>query len=411
MVLGLVYNGDVFARWMFRLLRSFYGVYLVTKNGKVFKYWHLLKYPFLSRFCIEEQITIALYSFPYGQLVLSDIVAHGIPDISKQDFRSRRKVINACLEFGYRYRILDRARRSRLSGNDPIQFWSVLSEIKIGVWLERQGFQILMFEPPSATGGKGDYLIGRGEATIFVEVKTIFGESYVLDQDHMTSDIAQHCQKTRLPVESLDLLHYPRDYDYRKDADRLLDRLEETIRQYMPLKAKQTIQYDDDVSGISLEIGLSPEASRVVSRLYGGFSNILDDLKARLGMRHENARRMLQVSNRNIPSICIINDFSHSIDEIIIESALFGSLVEDHTRPPKVDFYREHDGKWSGTSPSKLNSVIVIRFEPTTLKTQTADVYLCPCPECQFSRSIFAKADLRWREVDENRVHVRSPRE
>jgi len=374
----------------------------MLKNGRIREYLHLVEYPHLLRFCIEKKIAVMPYSHPYGELVLTDVIARGIPGISRQDFRLRRKMIDACLEFGYRHQILDKDECCRLAGDDPTNFWSLVNEIRIGVWLERQGFRILMPKPPSDTGGKGDYLIGRGKATVFVEVKTIFGERYLLEQCRVTSDIAEHCKKMQLPVESLDLLHYPRTYDYKKEKNALLKRIEDTIHMHLPLKSKETVSYKD-ASGISLEVKLSPDASRVVSRQYGGFSNIIDTLRERL--------HSLQVSNKDIPSIGIIANFHHTIGESIIEDALYGTLGEDDTKPPRVDFYREHNGKWSDATPSepsKLNSVFIIRFEPATMKVRTVDAYLCPYPQCEFSRAVFAKTTLTWRELDKAGVHVRS---
>lgn len=375
------------------------------------QYNHLKKYPHLLRFCTEEQIPIIPYSHTYKQLLLTDLVACSIPEQLIGDFESRKKVIDKCLEFGYRHDILDKDRKSRLKckDKDPVNFWSTVSEMKVGVWLEEQGIKIICFKPPSENGGIGDYLIRGNGHIVFIEVKTLFGESYMLEQERLTSDIAQHCQNQKLPVERVNLVHYSRDYDYAINKCRLLKEVEELIRKNLLLTERRTVSYSDPNS-IEIEIDLDPGASRVLSRMYGGFSSLLDDLKIRLGMCVEGIQGKLQTSSESIPSVCIIDDLSFNIDDVLIENVLYGNLVEDHTKPPTVVYYRKNDGKWSSSSPSELSSVFILKFFPATTKVKTLYAYLCPNPKYKLSKSTFPEVKIVWCKLDKKGIFVEAPR-
>lgn len=223
----------------------------------------------MLRFCEENQITILPYSHGYDQLLLSDIVASPIPDHSIDDFESRKKVIDKCFEFGYKHGTLDNDRKARLK-SEAKDFWQAVSEMNVVVWLEEQGIKIICFKPPSKNGGIGDYLIRGSGHDVFIEVKTLFGERCFLEQKRLTEDIAQYCQNQKLPVERVNLVHYPRDYGYDNNKCRLLKEVGKLIRKYLPLRERRTISYTEP-NGIEIEIDLNPKASRVLSMLYGGF--------------------------------------------------------------------------------------------------------------------------------------------
>lgn len=308
------------------------------------QYLHLLTYPHLLRFCAENQVHISPFSLDYSELILKDIVASGIPKHLSQGYRMRKKEINECLGFGYRHKLLSRDYRARLSRDDPVNFWALISELKTGIWLENQGFEFEGFQPPSAQGGKGDYLIEKGGNPVFIEVKTVFGERYILDQESLTADFARYCQENQLPVKSINLLQYPRGYNYKIRKDCLFKAIETSIVSHLPLMNELAISYEDK-DGISIEFLLSLGASRVVSRLYGGFSDIGDNLKERLGMCDTETQRRLRVSGRNIPSIYVFNDFGHNIEQRIIEAVLYGNSVHDETKNAKTEYYRKNDGR------------------------------------------------------------------
>jgi len=370
------------------------------------QYNHLVKYPYLLQFCQENQIPIEPYTHTYDQLILRDIVANPLPHFFKRDYESRRTVINNCLQLGYNNGIMDADRVSRLKGSDSVLFWSCVCELKVGVWIEGQGIQILSFEPPSATGGKGDYLIQGSDSEIFVEVKTIFGESYTLEQERLTGEIAQYCKEQSLPAKSVDLLFYPRDYDCASVKDNLLINIGRLIKQNLPLTDETTITYKES-NGLEIEIDLSPNVQAVHSMTYGGISGLQEELKTKLDVC-VIGKRKLQTSANDIPSICIIDDLSYSIDDIIIESVLYGNLIGDHTKPPNVVHYRESDGKWSGSSPSELSSVFILRFVPNSATVETLNAYLCPNPKFRLSQLSFPEPKIVWRELDEEGVFIKT---
>ena len=355
------------------------------------QYNHLKKYQYLLRFCEENQITVQPYSHGYQQLLLSDIVASSIPDKSVDDFESRKEVIDKCLRFGYEHGTLDNEKKSRLKGKDHKNFWSTVSEMKVGVWLEEQGIKIICSKPPSQNGGIGDYLIRGSGQDVFIDVKTLFGERYFLEQEHLTSDIAQYCQNQKLPVERVYIVQYPVDYGYANNKCRLLKEVGESISKYLPLKKRRTISYSEP-NGIKIKIDLNPGASRILSRRYGGVSGLRDDLKTKLGK--------FQTSAQNISSVCIIDDFSHSIEKCVIEDVLYGSAVEDSTKSPTVVYYRKSDGKWSILSPSALSSVFILNFEPNTTKVKTLSAYLCPNPKYAVDKSTFPEPKIVWWKLD-----------
>ena len=362
--------------------------------------WHqyldLLAYPHLLRFCIEKKVPISKYSLPYSNLILKDIVASGIPTEYRSGFKMRRGMLNECLRFGYRHKLLDKNRSARLKGKEPGNFWSLISELKTGVWLERQDTGFRDFEPPSAGGGLGDYLIEKGRNNIFIEVKTLFGERDMLEQEHLAADFAQYCQVSQLPVTSLNILHYPRAYAYAGGKDCLFKAFEKEIVRHLPLSHEKTIVCNKN--GISIEILLSPGALRVVSRGYVGFFDIRDALGART--------RRGQISEDCIPSVLIIDDFNSNVKPSNIEAVLYGTPIHDETVTAKAKYYREKDGLWSCGAASELNSVFILRFEQITTKVKSLDAYLCPVPKYELVRSVFSEPKLVWRKLDEAGVRT-----
>lgn len=369
------------------------------KIGKMVQFQHLIEYPHLIRFCEEEQIPILAYSPSHEALTLSRIIAPGVPDSSKLTFEPRRKELNDCLEFAYKYGILNKDRGSRLKGNRPEDYLPSVSELMVGVWLENQGFKILNVGPPSSGGGKGDYLVENMGSTIFIEIKTLFGEKHFLDQGRLVRDLAQYCREKQLQVERFYLLRYPSGYDYISEKSNLLQDIEKSILGYLPISSKQTITYKGK-SGILIKIEMAPDASHP-SYGHGGWSQIQGFLEVRLGQNN------VQVSAQDIPSIYVINDFNSNVDREDIGRFLYGSLVEDYTKSPKTIF-REDNGRWSRESASKLNAVLVIRFEPYSMNVKTLDAYLCPNPKYELSKSIFSENNMTWWALDKNGIYIKA---
>ncbi len=361
------------------------------------QFQHLIEYPHLVNCCKEEQIPILAYSPSHEALTLSCIIASGVPDSSKLIFEPRRKQLNNCLGFAYKYGILNEERRSKLTGNTPKDYWSSVSELMVGVWLEKQGFKILNVEPPSSGGRKGDYLVESMGSTIFIEVKTLFGEKHFLDQKRLVRDLAQYCHEKQLKVERFHLLRYPSGYDYKSEKSNLLQDIENSILGYLPISSKQTITYKGK-SGILIKIEIAPDASHP-SYGYGGWSQIQDFLQVRLG------QNKIQVSVQDIPSICVINDFNSNVEREDIGRFLYGSLVEDYTKSPKAIF-REGNGRWSRESASELNAVLILRFELYAMNVKTLDAYLCPNPKYELSKSIFSENNMTWWALDKNGIYI-----
>jgi hypothetical protein len=136
--------------------------------------------------------------------------------------------------------------------------------------------------------------------------------------------------------------------------------------------------------------------------MYGGFSGLKDDLMKKLDVCVRNGKRKLQTSDKDVPSICVIDDISHNIDDLIIESVLFGNLVEDRTKPPRVLYSRESDGKWSDNLPSELTAVFVLKFIQNSIRTESLYAYLCPNPKHELYKGIFAHSKITWRSLNIN---------
>lgn len=376
--------------------------------GFIKNWWrtkHLFRYPYLQRFCEEEDVAILPYTHSYSQLLLSDIVAYPMPIQIKDDFVPRKREIDTCLRYGFKKHILDGENQSRLKGNDPILFWSTVSEIKVGMWLEKQGIEIIEFQPSSYNGGKGDFLIKIGRTTVFVEVKTKFGDPYMLKQKRLVSEVAQHFKLRGLPVHSVNLIYFPGNYDSNMQNAQLFRALEDFVQTRMPLTVEQLVLFKDK-SGIELEMQLTPKSSLVVSMMYGGFSGIVDELKSTLGIEVNGVNRKLQVSGMDIPSICIIDDFSQNIDKQTIERVLYGASVHDTTQN-KAKSYRENDGKWSGSSLSDLSALVVLRFKPLTAQCDSVDAYICPNPKYILPISSLPKHGISWWQLDSDGVNVK----
>jgi hypothetical protein len=362
------------------------------------KLQHLIEYPHLIRFIKEEQIPLLPYSPPLKALTLRHIIALGMPESSKRVFEPHRKVINRCLEFGYKYGILNKDRRSRLKGDRPTVYWSSVSELMVGVWLEEQGLKILDVEPPSSDGGRGDYLVESMGSTVFIEVKTPFGEKDFLDQEEVVRDLAQYCRDKQLPVEQFALRRYPSGYDYGSEKSSLHQDIEKSILGYLPISSKQTITYKG-ASGILMKIVIAPNA-RLLGYGYLGWSQSQEFWQDRLNQDR------VQVSDQPIPSICVINDFNSNVEREGFERFLYGCKVEDYTKTP----FRKDNGRWSRESVCELNAVFVLRFEPYAMNVKTLDAYLCPNPKYELSKSIFSEDNMTWWALDKNGMYIEALR-
>lgn len=360
---------------------------------------HLYKYPHLIRLCKEEQIPIVKYLPISRPLVLSDIVATNVPNKLKLVYEARKKQLDICLGFAYKYEILNKKERvSRLIGDDPSNFWSTVSELMIGLWLDKQNVDIREIEPVASNGRKGDYLVEKMGNIVFIEIKTPFGEKNFLNQNQMIRDLIPFFKQKKLPVKSFILRNYPLKYDYTNEKQTTFRNIELFISNYLPLLSEKTVTYVEK-NGINVDIELVPGVSYPAIYGFVTWSGIKEFLKDRL------SQDKVQVSTQDIPSVCVINDFNANIDNEAIECVLYGTDVEDRTQIPSI-FYREDDGIWSRKRTSKLSAVCILKFKPYVGAIKTMSAYFCPNPKQKFSRDIFSDKNIRWWALDKNNQDI-----
>ena len=353
------------------------------------------KYPHLARFCSEEDIQILPYEHSHQCLTLKDLVVYGVPEGFKESYESRRTICNQCLEFAYRHDALDPDRRSRLKGKDNVRFWSLLNELKVGLWLESQGLHI-RFDPLAQEGRKGDFETSSVDSRVFVEVKTLFGDKDMLGQEGFLANLADWCEQERLPVELLNLLEYPCDLG-KKDLDTIFQRIKERILQSTLVLSgdRQTIEYSDE-SGILIEIGLCTNSVGVVSLGYGGWIGVEGQMRCKLGMPGTGKNCGVQTAAASIPSLMIVYDMSQWLKPLTVEAVLYGKLVQVSQ---SGRLCREEDGKWNRDMESPLSAVGIFRQSfpafPARVET-TVDMYLCPRPRFPLHKCLFTDQGITW---------------
>jgi hypothetical protein len=369
----------------------------------MFQFHHLAQYPHLLQFCQKEQIPIVHYAQSDDKLTIKNIVAFGEPDKCKNTFKSRRTEIEASLNFAYRYNILNKEKISRLKSDSPTNYWSTLSELMIGVWLENQGLNIRCVEPHAFNGKKGDYLVERNGKIVFIEIKTLLGEKDALAQEEILRDIVRLCREKQLPVETIQCVQYPNCYDYKNEKETLLEDIERSIVSESPASSTHIINFKNK-SGIWIRIWIAPNTFSPSSFGWARVSLIQDYLSERLN------KDDIQVSKENIPSICVINDFNSNVDKNEIEIFLYGRTCSIYTKPEKP-FFRQNEGIWSGDSKSELSAMLILRFESNSVKIKTSDAYLCPNPKYALSISIFSDKKINWWKLDSDGISIVSSQE
>ena len=367
------------------------------------QFYHLVEYPHLLQFCEKEQIPIVQYAPSDEKLTIKNIVAFGEPDKLRNIFKSRRMEIEASLKFAYRHNILNREKTSRLKSDYPTNYWSTLSELMIGVWLENQGLNIRCVEPPALDGKKkGDYLVERKGEIVFIEIKTPFGEKESLIQEELLRDIVKFCRDKQLPVETVKLVQYPGWKDYYIEKEMPLQDIEKYIVNMLPVESQCIINFKNK-SGIWIRFWIAPNTFYPPS--FGG--SRVYQIQGYLGDRLNNDD--VQVSKENIPSICVINDFNSNVDKNDIESFLYGRTCSVYTKP-EIPIFRQNGGRWASNSKSELNAMLILRFESNSVKIKTSDAYLCPNPKYALSYSIFSENIINWWKLDSDGISIISSR-
>jgi hypothetical protein len=360
------------------------------------------KYPHLARFCSEEGIQILPYEHSHQCLTLKDLVVYRVPEGLKESYEIRITICNQCLEFAYNHDALGLDRRSRLRGRDNVRFWSLLNELKVGLWLESQGLHVC-FDPAAQGGGIGEFEASSVGDRVFVEVKTLFGDRDMLGQEAFLAKLADWCERERLPVESLNLLEYACDLG-EEDFDTIFRKIKERILQsgLVLCGDRQTIEYSDE-SGIVIEIGLCTDCVGVLSLGYGGWIGVEGQLRCKLGMPGAGKNCRVQTAAASIPSLVIVYDMSQWLQPLIVEAVLYGKLVQVS---PSGRFYREADGKWNRGIENPLSAVGVFRQSFAARVETAVDMYLCPRPRFPLDKHLFTDRGIRWLRLGDDGTKV-----
>ena len=80
------------------------------------------QFPYLARFCKEQNIERLPYSHSHRQLVLKDYVVTEVPEYLKNKIEVVSAMLDDCLRLAYKHNALNNDRISRLVGNDSIRF-------------------------------------------------------------------------------------------------------------------------------------------------------------------------------------------------------------------------------------------------------------------------------------------------
>lgn len=360
------------------------------------------EYPHISRFCHEEDIERIPYERTHQQLILKDYISHSTPAHLDNKLFTVRTMLDHCIALLYKYDALDRDRRNRLKGRDEIRFWSLVSELKVGMWLESQGFS-LQFDPLARGNRRGEFKASSKRGSVFIEVKTLFGDAKMLGQQEFLSKLADYCESKGLLVQYINILEYPSDFDTR-NMDVLIKNIENFILSYTrEMYEDREIEYKDK-DGFSIEFTLSPRATKVVSLMYGGFVGVDKQLKCKLGMQVDGRNCEVQVSIEDIPNLIIVFDHGHWTDQII-EGILYGTRVYD-VRGKSEKYYREKNGLWNTKSSSLISAVGTFKETLEEKYTLDANIYLCPKPHFPLTRSLFPISAVKWWQLSPDSYSV-----
>jgi len=361
-------------------------------------------YPHLARFCNQEGVDIVPYTRTHQRLVLQDIVGYSVPPQQMSSNEARKSILNQCLELAYRHNILKVDRKSRLKSKDSIRFWSLINELKVAAWLEAQGLTVA-FDPPSLCGGRGDLEVSSKHSTVFVEVKTLFGNREMLDQQDLLSKLAKYLEEGKLPVSLIELVSYPSDF-----CEAGLDQLFSKIRSYLQRVAPPTGDWSPRVrrynnrKGLAIDFKLSPGASTVKQMVYGGFIDIEDNLKFKLGILVRGRTPKVQLSSNDIPSIVIICDQGAWSDPII-EGILYGNKVGTLGSKGVVRYKRKRDGRWDNTCLSRLSAVGIWKAD-LGMTPSSVDIYLCPNPLFPLPKSLLNDSSIKWWQLGDDKISI-----
>ncbi|MBC8511898.1 MAG: hypothetical protein H8D32_02830 [Dehalococcoidia bacterium] len=255
----------------------------------------------------------------------------------------------------------------------------------------------------------GEFEINSKQGEAFVEVKTLFGDSAMLDQRDLLSRIADYLEEKKLPVRSINLTHYPNDLS-KVHLKAVTGKIESFLLTSVPTSSKynskKTVEYQDG-SGLVIEFELSSGASTIQSMAYGGWVDVDDNLRYKLGMPVEGRKSRIQVSARDIPSFVVICDPGDWANRRI-EGMLYGSKVTIlGNKAQKGREYRRKDGKWDNQTMSDLSAVGVFQEDFSNQKfPKCVEMYLCPSPRFPLSKHLFTDSTIRWLRLADDNISV-----
>lgn len=330
-----------------------------------------------------------------------------VPRHLKKDYAARKSILNRCIGLVYKHNVLNRDRINRLKGNDYIRFWSLVNELKVGVWLEKQGLRI-RFDPPTKAGGRGEFEVYTKDGEAFIEVKTLFGDPDMLSQEELISKLSDYLEQQELPVTIVNLLNYPHDFS-NNNLESLFESIKTSLLTSFTAigegKSEKTIKYENE-QGLAIDFVVSAESSGVIGMAYGGFIDIDNQLKCKLGMPVRGMNCRAQISARDIPSLVIICD-AGNLSNLTIEGILYGTRVGTLIKGKPIVFeHREKNGKWDNDLESPLSAVGVFKWSLKEDFVPNVDIYLCPRPSFLLPKSIFSECNIRWWRLGDDRIAV-----
>lgn len=351
------------------------------------------QFPYLCRLCKEENVERIPYVATHQQLILRDYVVSKYPKRLEAKINTVRHMLNECIGLAYKHNALNADRRHRISGTDSIRFWSLINELRVGLWLCNQGLKI-RFDPIARDGRIGEFEIASDNRTAFIEVKTIFGDREMLAQDELVSTLADHFETKKMPVGEINLVEYPGDIN-RDSILSLIENIDGFLCPYFADLAKEIkVEYNDS-KGLIIEFTLSPGTFHVFSTMYGGVFGVENQLKYKLGIQVEGKRREVQVSTKDIPNIVIIYD-SGCLTSEIIDGILYGSMVFRVHKRESEAYFRENNGLWDINIGNTISAVGVFKETLNAEYNLKVQMYLCPKPDFPLNTTLFHRKDIKW---------------
>ncbi len=150
----------------------------------------------------------------------------------------------------------------------------------------------------------------------------------------------------------------------------------------------------------------SPSDDAVRLLAYGGFLNIEDNLRLKLGMVVNGIAGRSQLAQESTPSILVLCDRASVVDAVL-EGLLYGCRVGHMGRRHVRWSERRPDGRWS---PGRQDFLSAVGLFQTRLGVEPRrfDLYLCPNPKHPLSAKFLGLNGVSPWELAPDGVTVRS---